>query len=156
MADDRVYSTHEICQMFQISKSTLFRWEREQVLPAVGRDLSNQRQYTQVHVRAIRARRMKQLGQRLEQTDRLKDDAALQAIWETITLHKFLGGNRLGLDELAGYACLSPPTITQLLQVALDQYEVGSETFCRILQVALEKSQVLYQDNLAVQRSHQA
>ncbi|MGQ4809597.1 hypothetical protein NKDENANG_03020 [Candidatus Entotheonellaceae bacterium PAL068K] len=143
MALDRVYSTAEICKLFQISKSTLFRWEREQMLPPVGRDLANQRQYTHEHVQAIRTRRMQQLGARLEQTDRLRDDAALQAIWETITLHKFLGGNVLGLEELAGYRRLSPETISQLLQVALDQYEVGSETFCRILQVAWEKSQVL-------------
>ena len=152
MVADRVYSTVEICQMFQISKSTLFRWERENLLPPVGRDLTNQRQYTREHVRAIRARLMKQLGARLEQTDRLRDDAALQTIWEAITLHKFLDGNLLGLDELAGYRSLSPATITQLLQVALEQYEVGSVTFNRILQVALEKSQRLQQDQAALTR----
>ena len=146
MAQDRVYSTAEICQMFQISKSTLFRWEREQLLPPVGRDLMNQRQYTQEHLQAIRGRRMKQLGARLEQTDRLKDDAALQEIWEAITLHKFLGGNLLGLDELAGYRRLAPETILQLLQVAIDQEEIGSDAFCRILQVALDKSLVLNQE----------
>lgn len=152
MVADRVYSTVEICQMFQISKSTLFRWERENLLPPVGRDLTNQRQYTWEHVRAIRARLMKQLGARLEQTDRLRDDAALQTIWETITLHKFLDGNLLGLDELAGYRCLSSETIIQLLQVALEQYEVGSAAFNRILQVALEKSQRLQQDQAALTR----
>ena len=142
MAADRVYSTVEICQMFAISKSTLFRWEREDQLPPVGRDLNNQRQYTQEHVRAIRARLMKQLGARLEQTDRLRDDEALHHLWEAITLHKFLDGNLYGLDELAGYDHLSPSTIIQLLQVALEDYEVGSATFNRILQIALEKSQL--------------
>lgn len=149
MGRDRVYSTAEICQMLRISKSTLFRWEREQMLPPVGRDLTNQRQYTHEHVQTIRVRRMKQLGERIEQTDRMADDAALQEIWEAITLHKFLGGNLLGLDELAGYRRLSPETIVQLLQVAIEHHEVGSETFCTLLQVALEKSRVLQQEELA-------
>ena len=147
MAQDRVYSTAEICQMFQISKSTLFRWEREQLLPPVGRDLMNQRQYTQQHLQAIRDKRMKQLGARLEQTDRLQDDAALQEIWEAITLHKFLGGNPLGLDELAGYRRLAPETIFQLLQVALEHHDIGSDSFCRILQVVLDKSLVLNREH---------
>ena len=143
MAEGRCYSTAEICHMLQISKSTLFRWEREELLPPVGRDLTNQRLYTDKHVQAIRARRLKQLGARLEYSDRVKDDAALQEIWEAITLYKFLGGNVLGLDELAGYRRLSPDTITQLLEVALHEYEVGSETFCKILHIALEKSRLL-------------
>ena len=78
----------------------------------------------------------------LEQTDRLRDDEALHHLWEAITLHKFLDGNLYGLDELAGYDHLSPSTIAQLLQVALEDYEVGSATFNRILQIALEKSQL--------------
>ena len=143
MAEGRVYSTVEICHMLQISKSTLFRWEREQLLPPVGRDLMNQRQYTDAHVQAIRARRLKQLGARLEYSDRVKDDAALQEIWEAITLYKFLGGNVLGLDELAGYRRLSPATIRQLLEVALNDYDVGSDIFCKILHIALEKSRLL-------------
>ena len=41
----RSYNTASVCRFFDISKSTLFRWEREGTLSSVGRDQHNQRRY---------------------------------------------------------------------------------------------------------------
>jgi len=35
----RIYKTKEICDRFDISRATLFRWESEGLLAGVGRDL---------------------------------------------------------------------------------------------------------------------
>ena len=47
------FSTKEICDLFDISKATLFRWEREGVISSVGRDWRNWRLYTDRNVREI-------------------------------------------------------------------------------------------------------
>ena len=39
--------------MFDISKATLFRWERDGLITDVGRDWRNWRLYTDKHVREI-------------------------------------------------------------------------------------------------------
>ena len=67
MAEDRTYSTAEICDMFGVSKSTLFRWERDGLLPSVDRDVNGQRQYSQIHLEAISGRLIKRLGKEMVQ-----------------------------------------------------------------------------------------
>src|ERR1035438_3897641 len=52
----RRYTPAEICEIFAVSKSTLFRWEQEAVIPPVPRDEKHQRLYTSEHVRAISRR----------------------------------------------------------------------------------------------------
>jgi DNA-binding transcriptional MerR regulator len=49
----RVYKTQEICHLFDISKATLFRWEREGLISSVGRDWRNWRLYSQRTVTEI-------------------------------------------------------------------------------------------------------
>lgn len=46
--------TVEICEMFDISKSTLFRWEKEGLISNVGRDWRNWRVYSQINLNEIR------------------------------------------------------------------------------------------------------
>jgi len=47
------YKTQEICYRFDISKATLFRWEREGLISAVGRDWRNWRLYTEKNIQEI-------------------------------------------------------------------------------------------------------
>lgn len=47
------YKANEICSTFDISKATLFRWERDGLITDVGRDWRNWRLYTDKHLRAI-------------------------------------------------------------------------------------------------------
>ncbi len=49
----RKYKTKEICDRFDISRATLFRWESEGVLVGVGRDWRGWRIYDEHNVMAI-------------------------------------------------------------------------------------------------------
>ena len=40
------YKTKDICAIFDISKATLFRWEKEGLISGVGRDWRNWRRYS--------------------------------------------------------------------------------------------------------------
>lgn len=55
------FKAYEICDLFDISKATLFRWEREGVITQPGRDWRNWRLYTRKNIdeieKAIRARK---------------------------------------------------------------------------------------------------
>ncbi|HSQ78678.1 MAG TPA: MerR family transcriptional regulator [Nitrospirota bacterium] len=49
----RKYKTKEICDRFDISRATLFRWESEGVLVGVERDWRGWRVYNEHNVTAI-------------------------------------------------------------------------------------------------------
>jgi DNA-binding transcriptional MerR regulator len=48
------YKTREICKLFDISKATLFRWEKEGLISNVGRDWRNWRLYSEQNMKEIR------------------------------------------------------------------------------------------------------
>lgn len=50
----KLYKTNEICEMFDISRATLFRWEREGVISGPPRDWRNWRLYTAENVEQIK------------------------------------------------------------------------------------------------------
>jgi hypothetical protein len=47
------YKTSDICNRFDISRATLFRWESEGLLTGVGRDWRGWRIYSEGNVKAI-------------------------------------------------------------------------------------------------------
>jgi len=49
------YKPQDICRRFDISKATLFRWEREGLISNVGRDWRNWRLYNDKNVQEIKA-----------------------------------------------------------------------------------------------------
>ena len=49
----RKYKTNEICDRFDISRATLFRWESEGLLAGVERDWRGWRVYNESNLRAI-------------------------------------------------------------------------------------------------------
>ena len=56
------YKTNQVCDLFDISKATLFRWEREGLITGPPRDWRNWRLYTKENVaeiqKMIRARKI--------------------------------------------------------------------------------------------------
>jgi DNA-binding transcriptional MerR regulator len=53
MSAKKKYKTKEICALYDISKATLFRWEREGLLSRVGRDWRNWRIYSEQNLKEI-------------------------------------------------------------------------------------------------------
>ena len=53
-AKKRLYKTNEICDLFDISRATLFRWERQGFISGPPRDWRNWRLYTADNVEEIR------------------------------------------------------------------------------------------------------
>jgi DNA-binding transcriptional MerR regulator len=53
-ARKKLYKTNEICDLFDISRATLFRWEREGLISGPPRDWRNWRLYTVENVEQIR------------------------------------------------------------------------------------------------------
>ncbi|MBI5672385.1 MAG: MerR family transcriptional regulator [Nitrospirae bacterium] len=47
------FKAHQVCNLFDISKATLFRWEREGVITGPARDWRNWRLYTRKNVDEI-------------------------------------------------------------------------------------------------------
>lgn len=54
MPKRKLYKTNEVCEMFDISRATLFRWEREGLITGPPRDWRNWRLYTAENVEQIR------------------------------------------------------------------------------------------------------
>ena len=50
----KFYKTNEVCEMFDISRATLFRWEREGLITGPPRDWRNWRLYTAENVEQIK------------------------------------------------------------------------------------------------------
>lgn len=149
MPTNRTFSPAEICERFDISKTTLFRWEKEPWFPPVDRDLSGERQYTLEHIRVISAKQREQLGKQYGQAIE-RDGSRLSELAEAVSLRKFLEGNKTGLYELAEYPQPSRHTIDLLLSAAREQYEPDEDLFREILEVVLEQSRKLRHDKLPV------
>ena len=143
MRKDQIFATAEVCEMFGISKSTLFRWEREGLLPPVPRDISGQRQYNLDHISAISERQKKQLGRQFEHAIKTGDQSTLLQISEAVAIRKFLEGDITGLYELAELPEVSNETLLHIMQIGLDQYEPGDRTFCEIIRVLWEHTRKL-------------
>ena len=50
----KLYKTNEVCDLFDISRATLFRWERQGLISGPPRDWRNWRLYTADNVEQIR------------------------------------------------------------------------------------------------------
>jgi DNA-binding transcriptional MerR regulator len=128
---ERTLSPAEICEVFDIAKSTLLRWEREQQIPTADRDSLGERRYGGTHLRAVAE---KVLKSRYAIASRSENASALEELTELSALCKFLAGDELGLDELRERRHLSERTIKGLLSLAL-QLRSADEEFARIVEV---------------------
>ena len=50
----KLFKTNEVCELFDISRATLFRWEREGVISGPPRDWRNWRLYTFENIEQIK------------------------------------------------------------------------------------------------------
>jgi DNA-binding transcriptional MerR regulator len=132
---DHTYSTSEICAMFNISKSTLFRWEKEGLLPVVSRDISGKRQYSHEHISAISERQKRRLGKQFAHAIEAGSEGNIIKISEALAIRKFLEGDITGIYELAELPEISTETLRQLMQIGLDQFQPGDRMFCEIIRV---------------------
>jgi DNA-binding transcriptional MerR regulator len=152
------YSPAEVCELFDISKSTLLRWEREGTLPSPSRNASDQREpriYSQRDIQVIARKQEDELDRKYQATSRRLDEhkrigrehnlERLHELLELRSLRKFLAGNELGLAELSEYAQLHPRTILVLLRLALYHSRPEEPVFAHILKVAAEQSAKLSQ-----------
>lgn len=48
------FKTIEVCKLFDVSKATLFRWEREGLISGPARDWRNWRMYTAQNIKEIK------------------------------------------------------------------------------------------------------
>ncbi|TAJ22227.1 MAG: MerR family transcriptional regulator [Nitrospirae bacterium] len=48
------YKTIEVCKLFDVSRATLFRWEREGLISGAPRDWRNWRVYTVQNIQEIK------------------------------------------------------------------------------------------------------
>jgi len=48
------YKTREVCKLFDVSRATLFRWEREGMISGPRRDWRNWRMYTVQNIKEIK------------------------------------------------------------------------------------------------------
>lgn len=152
MNTNRTYSPAEICQIFNVSKSTLLRWERDGILPPIGRGMkSDQRQYTQSHVRTISEKLKAQLVRQYSRSSEMQDIEGLKKIHEVSGLQKIIRGDLIGLYELAEFSRLSPEAILQLAQIAIEEYEPASSTFSEIMKVVTQQSSKLNQQGASLE-----
>jgi DNA-binding transcriptional MerR regulator len=142
MRAQRTYAPAEICEIYGIARSTLFRWEAEGVIPTVARDITNQRRYTHEHIRAINKRQYGQLRQRFERALQSEDRLIQTEIMECLSLRKFMEGDVTGLYELGESPSLTPRTIRQLLRAAIEECEPTDALFSEILEVILKNTRV--------------
>lgn len=138
---ERTYSTAEICRLCKLSKSTLFRWEREGIkgvppFPPVGRGINDERQYTSKHIEWINKYANKKKYRRARAAD---DIVRLSEIEEELTLRKFISQRELATLRNLGHRELSDGTIKQLLQIALEEYLPQDEIFREIIRVIHEQ-----------------
>lgn len=132
---ERTYSTVEVCNLFGISRSTLFRWEREAWFPRVERDETGQRLYTNDHLRAIADYLRRRYKRQLEQAMNAEDRGRMLTIMRALSFVKFLQGRMEGLQELAEYNELPDAMVRQLLRYALEHYAPSDPEFCQIIHV---------------------
>jgi DNA-binding transcriptional MerR regulator len=137
MLKNRSYTPAEVGDMFGISKSTLLRWENEGAIPPIERDDRNQnrRMYSLSHLKAISEMVKRRLRSQYRWAAGAGDQAGLEHIHESLSLMKFMAGDRLGLHELKEIPSLRPFTISQLLRSALEDYGPDDESFVLIIDI---------------------
>jgi DNA-binding transcriptional MerR regulator len=59
------FTPNDICKRLNISKATLFRWEREGLISNVGRDWRNWRVYSERNLRQIERVMRRKNGRRI-------------------------------------------------------------------------------------------
>ena len=139
MKKDKKYLPVDIYTMFDISKSTLFRWEKEASFPPLERGDNGERQYNQTHVRWIGEKKVERLKRQYKFAIKAEDLERMEEIQTLLTKYKVLYlEDPTGLVELE-YHHYSDETIKKLLEKATD-YETNSPAFRQILSAVYKQT----------------
>lgn len=101
MSDGKFYSSKEVCEDLQISKSTLFKWEREGLITKVRRDWRGWRLYD--------ARNLEEIKQNIEK-QRLSESAARSRVVLVVDDDLMILQVMSDLLKAAGYDVLTATT----------------------------------------------
>jgi DNA-binding transcriptional MerR regulator len=120
----RTYSSAEICAIFDITKSTLFRWEERGEMPEIDdqrfpltpplRTPNDERLYTQEQVGQIARYQLERLSR---QIDRLAESQPEQAeqVYRRLSWLKYYQGDVMGLREIMGRREIEWPEFLRLV-----------------------------------------
>ncbi len=132
MKKEKKYLPVEIYKMFDISKSTLFRWEKEDDFPPLERGDNGERQYNHEHIHWIGEKKVARLKRQYRLAIKAEDEERMKEVHGMLTKYKVLYlDNETGLDELQ-FQTLTPETIKALLLEAAN-YELTDPTFIKII-----------------------
>lgn len=137
------YSPAEVCDLFDISKSTLLRWERENIISPAKRDSADQRQYAEENLREIGQQLKRQIVTQFKRTNLSNNNEELNKAYENLYIWKFILNEPTALDELENYPILSSQAIRKLHRIGLERYEPSSPMFCRVAKIIAQKSEKL-------------
>lgn len=141
MKSDKKYLPVDIYTMFDISKSTLFRWEKEEGFPPLDRGDNGERQYNQEHVHWIGDKKVARLKRQYNFAIKAEDLERMEEIQTLLTKYKVLYlEDPTGLDELQ-FHHYSDETIKELLEKATD-YETGDPAFQQIISAVYKQTVV--------------
>lgn len=118
----KTYSPSEICNIFQIAKTTLYRWEDEGKISSIPRKITGEREYTDEHIAEIAKIQLENLYRESSYASKSENKARMEQILRANSLIKALYLNDLtGIRELKEYPeSLSKKTIRDLLLKAAD------------------------------------
>ena len=132
MKKDKKYIPVEIYTMFDISKSTLFRWEKEEGFPLLERGDNGERQYNREHVRWIGEKKVARLKRQYNFAIKAEDLERMEEIQTLLTKYKVLYlEDPTGLTELE-YHHYPEETIKELL-IKATEYETSDPAFQQII-----------------------
>jgi DNA-binding transcriptional MerR regulator len=141
MKSDKKYIPVEIYKMFDISKSTLFRWEKEEGFPPLERGDNGERQYNHLHVKWIGEKKVARLKRQYKFAIKAEDLERMEEIQTLLTKYKVLYlEDATGLEELQ-FHHYDEETLKDLLEKATE-YESSDPAFQAII-AAIYKQAVI-------------
>lgn len=73
-ADEKLYSPGEVCELFDLARTTLFRWEELDEIPRAIRDDKDRRTYRWEHLQSIARLVRKKIGEDINTPSRYSAD----------------------------------------------------------------------------------
>lgn len=111
-----IYSPSEVCETFDIAKSTLYRWEQDGKISPAPRKLNGEREYSEDHIKKIAEIKRDVLSRELQRASQIGDKERWRQIHNAISQIKALYLNDVtGLRELAEYDTIPNQVIKELL-----------------------------------------
>ena len=147
---NRQYSTAEVCNLFNVSKSSVFRWEHDGFLGEVKKGKKG-RVYSQENLKKICSlTSKKRLAQTYKYAAKIKKrnpslaGKVLKEEEQEKSVSKFLSGEYLGLQELIeGRSKIENHNIKRLLKYIIENYETHDKAFCQVIRLISEHCDIV-------------